>query len=184
MSRLPYPDDDEAEIDVPAGAAAGGSPREFADRCGDHLSLLLGQHAKRERLGTVRRRAEFEVAGVACRVDVAYWQQGKRPGRDAPTLVAEVIGSSAFAPDHTPRFRAYAGGGVGELILIDPRAWSVEAWARLNRRGGGRHPARFVPGGRFRRTGSFYVLSLPQFSRPIEAVFDAEANLRAISGVE
>ena len=158
--------------------------RDHADRCGDHFAMLLSRHVKPNALGKVRRRDQFTCGGVACRADVTFRPApGKGrpvPGAAAgavPMLVAEVVGSSLAQPGRTRRFRWYAAMGVRELVRIDPVAATVESWCRYER---GHRPV-LLNGGLVGPGEQLHVYSTSQ-RLPVDAIFDAAANLKALCG--
>ena len=190
---LPFDDADD-DFDAPQ-APAPPAERERADRAGDHLSMLLARFAKSRDMGSVKRRAEFDgPRGEKFRPDVAYWAGGNlgvfrvpaASAGDAPTLVAEVSGSSAYADDANERFRSYVALGVWELVLVDADTRSAQTWIRSDRRalqrGGRSATGRLVPHGTFDARDDLRLYSLPGFAVPMKAIFDPAANLTALVG--
>ena len=158
--------------------------RDHADRCGDHLAMLLSRHVKPNDLGKVRRRDTFACGGIECVADVTFWPapgKGRSiPGVASgtlPMLVAEVVGSSTARPGRSRRFRWYAEMGVWELIRIDPAEQTLETWCRYDR---GRRST-LLHGGRVGPGEQFHVYSTSQ-RLPADAIFDAAANLKALCG--
>ena len=156
--------------------------REHADRCGDHLAMLLSRYVRPNKLGRVVRRDKFACEGVECRADVTFWPNkgSGRPTRGPeplPMLIAEVVGSGTFQPGRARRFQWYAERGVWELVRVDPSAQTVETWCRHER---GRRATLLSGGRQGTPGGKVYVFSTGQWLS-VESIFDAAANLAALS---
>lgn len=144
-----------------------------------HLTQLLGPFVATRKLGEVRvekclcvfPRNDYEP-------DLVFFGPAKSKGLDAetmkfpiPDLVVEVLSKSTEERDRGVKFEDYALHGVGEYWIIDPDAGVVEqylpgenGYELAMKTSSGRLVSRVVEG----------------FVIPVEAIFEAEANLSAL----
>ena len=110
--------------------------------------------------------------------DVAFWRaeraaefaadQMKFP---APDFVVEVLSRSTEKNDRGVKFEDYAAHSVEEYWLVDPQAEAIEKFTLK--------AGRFMVAGIFRK-GSIASTVVAGFEIPVAAVFQREANLRAL----
>jgi len=145
----------------------------------NHVARLLDVYVATRKLGQVRiekclcvfPRNDYEP-------DLVFFGLEKSAGLNAetmkfpvPDLVVEVLSESTEERDRGVKFQDYALHGVGEYWIIDPDAATVEqylpgedGYELAMKAGSGQLASEVVEG----------------FTMPVEAIFEAEANLKAL----
>jgi Uma2 family endonuclease len=144
-----------------------------------HLFTMLSTYVDQNDLGWVgHEKLLVALERNDYEPDVAFWR-AERAGEfaadqmkfPAPDFVAEVLSPSTAKNDRGVKFEDYAAHGVEEYWLVDPQAEAIE---KFTLRAG-----RFVAAGVFRK-GSIASTVVAGFEIPVAAVFQREANLRAL----
>ncbi len=145
----------------------------------DFLFKLLSTYVDQNALGWVgHEKLLVALERNDYEPDVAFWR-AERAGEfaadqmkfPAPVFVAEVLSPSTAKNDRGVKFEDYAAHGVEEYWLLDPQAEAIE---KFTLRAG-----RFVAAGVFRK-GSVASTVVAGFEIAVAAVFQREANLRAL----
>ena len=147
----------------------------------DNLLLLLKPYIRRTGLGFVGSekimvrltRNDYEPDVSFFRREVAAAFTHDQMLFPAPDFVAEVLSPSTTRRDRGVKFRDYAAHGVSEYWLIDPVAETVE---QHGLRGEDYHLV-----GTWREEDEITSLAVTGFRIPAAALFDAEANLAALT---
>ena len=100
------------------------------------LFALLSQHVKSRGLGKVFPSPIDCLLSdtTVVQPDIVYVASGSLPaiGRRGiegpPTLVVEVLSPSTIQIDRGVKFQLYARHGVPHYWIVDPEAWSIEAY--------------------------------------------------------
>lgn len=99
------------------------------------LTILLGQHIKKHKLGRLYPDIDtiFGKYDVR-RPDLLYFSRdrlhliGKKAMEGAPDLCVEVISPSSGTIDRRDKFKQYAKGEVAFYWIVDPEQKTVEAY--------------------------------------------------------
>lgn len=145
----------------------------------DFLFTLLHAYVSHKDLGWVgHEKLLVALTRNDYEPDVAFWRaeraaefaadQMKFP---APEFVVEVLSPSTEKNDRGVKFEDYAAHGVEEYWLVDPQAEAIEKFTLK--------AGRFIVAGIFRK-GSIASTVVAGFEIPVAAVFQREANLRAL----
>lgn len=144
---------------------------------------LLSLFARLKKLGEVR----FDKAMVALtrndyEPDVCFWENEKSDAFDeetmlypAPDFVIEVLSRRTQKTDRTTKFKDYALHGVREYWIVDPAKKVVEQYGLLTDLDDS-----YLPYGKFIPGDEITSLVLPDFTIAVEAIFNEDANLKAI----
>ncbi len=91
-----------------------------------------------------------------------------------PDFIVEVLSPSTVAHDRGVKFADYAAHGVGEYWIVDPEAQTVEQFLLRD----GRYSEASC-----QRDGILRSEAIPGFEIPVRALFDDEANLKALRAI-
>jgi Uma2 family endonuclease len=115
--------------------------------------------------------------------DICFWKKEKTANFNddtliypAPDFVVEVISKRTQRTDRSIKFQDYALHGIREYWIIDPFKKIVEQYGLLVET-----DTEYLPYGKFTAGEHITSIVLPEFSIPVKAIFDSEANLRAIA---
>lgn len=145
----------------------------------DSLFKLISTYADQHSLGWVgHEKLMVALTRNDYEPDVAFWRAARAAGFmpdqmkfPAPDFVAEVLSSSTEKNDRGVKFLDYAAHGVGEYWLVDPQREQIEKFVLTGRR--------FAAAGTFTK-GAIASAVIAGFETPVGAVFQREANLRAL----
>jgi Uma2 family endonuclease len=152
------------------------------DRSSFLLAKLIGTYVDLHSLGYVSHekllvcltRNDYEP-------DISYFNSAKaaafKPQQmrfPAPDLVAEVLSPSTERNDRTIKFEDYAGHGVSEYWIVDPRKRTVEQYLLSG--------DQYEPGFKG-RAGKIRSRAIRGMEISVRAIFDAKENLRAIAEI-
>jgi Uma2 family endonuclease len=115
--------------------------------------------------------------------DICFWKKEKTANFNddtliypAPDFVVEVISKRTQRTDRSIKFQDYALHGIREYWIIDPFKKIVEQYGLLVET-----DTEYLPYGKFTAGEHITSIVLPEFSIPVKAIFDSEANLKAIA---
>ncbi len=102
----------------------------------------------------------------------------------APTWVVEVLSKSTEKNDRGIKFRDYAAHGIQEYWIIDPDSETIEQYRLIS--GDDENGNETENSGEYElllkaKEGMIHSCTLQGFSIPIRAVFEEEANLKALA---
>jgi Uma2 family endonuclease len=175
------PDDKKAEFIN--GRIFVHSPVKFEHSdASDNLLTLLRSYVNRRQLGHVAHekllvcltRNDYEP-------DICYWRSEKSSSFErkqmkfpAPDLAIEILSPSTEAHDRQTKFEDYAAHGVEEYWIVDPYARMIEQYLL---EGDHYEPAMKSA------DGTLHSRAVKGLEMPVEAAFDADANLKALGRI-
>lgn len=150
-----------------------------------NLYFLLKFHVARQRLGWVaNEKALICLTRNDYEPDVVFYGSEKaallKPDQmklPVPDFVVEVLSPSTERHDRGIKFEDYSAHGIAEYWIIDPVTRTVEQYALP---AGG---TEYATVGVWSGNAEVVSVVVPGFHLPALAVFDAEANLAALSAL-
>ena len=147
-----------------------------------HLGTLLNVFVSEHELGAVRvEKALVELTRNSYEPDICYFGPEKAAVitpdllyYPAPDLVVEVLSKSTKKNDRNVKFEDYAAHGVTEYWIIDPTRQTIEPFS-INA-----DTQEYAALGIFKIGQSVSSTVLPNFTIPVKAVFDNNANVAAL----
>ncbi len=154
-------------------------------RANKRLFRLLMDYIEAHDLGEV----DYEKALVMLtrndyEPDICFWRKEVADEFDddtmqhpAPDLVIEILSKSTAKRDRGIKYEDYAAHGVREYWLVDPRRQLVEQYSLDE------EFMAFDAVGTFRLPDTISALTVPGFTIPVRAIFEADANRHALNGL-
>ena len=148
------------------------------------LTIVLNTYVEKKELGYVAtekllvrlRRDDFEP-------DVAFWRSEIANGFTddqlffpAPDFVAEVLSPATDDIDRTKKFRAYGQAGVRDYWIVDSKAKAVERYTLGD-------DSKYGPVNLTTGADDLTLATVAGFRVSATALFDAQANLRALAAI-
>jgi Uma2 family endonuclease len=147
-----------------------------------NLARLIGVYTQKHSGGCVGGgRLMISLTRNDYEPDVCFWGTAKaakfKPKQmrfPAPDLVVEVLSRSTERTDRTIKFEDYAAHGVAEYWIVDPRKRTIEQY--------------LLSGEQYElalkvRDGTVRSRAIKGLEIPVRAVFDGQANLRALAEI-
>lgn len=146
------------------------------------LGMLLSAFTDTRELGMVRlEKALVELTRNSYEPDICYFGPTKVTGIQpdqlyypAPDLVVEVLSKSTQKNDREVKFEDYATHGIGEYWIVDPTRQTVELFTL------DADTEAYALVGLFRMGDTVSSQSLADFSIPVKAIFDTQANMTTL----
>lgn len=152
-----------------------------------YLSRLLDAFVEKRGLGWVDTNKLIHLPRNDYIPDLCYWPEEVAETFDddttlfpAPALAVEVLSPSAAQNDRGVKFDDYAANGVSEYWIVDPAARAIEQYARVDDELGGH----FVLNAKLAGEDELASIVLPGLRFAVWAIFDAEANARAVAAMK
>jgi Uma2 family endonuclease len=150
-----------------------------------NLCSLLSVYVNSQQLGEVAfARAMVSLTRNDYEPDICFWRKEVADAFDddmlyfpAPDLIVEGIQLETEARDRGIKFEDYAAHGVREYWLVDPARQTVEQF-ELDEAF-----MAFDAVGNFHINDSITALTLPDFTIPVRAIFEPEANAEALKSL-
>ena len=149
------------------------------------LGTLLNVFVNARNLGLVRvEKALVELTRNSYEPDICYFGLDKSASISpellyypAPDLVVEVLSESTKKNDREVKFEDYAAHGVAEYWIIDPKRQTIETFTI------DANTEAYAATGIFKIGQSVSSTILPNFTIPVKAIFDNNANVAALRGL-
>ena len=146
------------------------------------LGTLLNAFINARNLGLVRvEKALVELTRNSYEPDICYFGPDKSTSvlpellySPAPDLVVEVLSESTKKNDREAKFEDYAAHGVAEYWIIDPKRQTIETFTI------DADTEAYAATGIVKMGQSVSSTILPNFTIPVKAVFDNNANVAAL----
>ncbi|HFA48762.1 MAG TPA: Uma2 family endonuclease [Bacteroidetes bacterium] len=145
----------------------------------DNLYDLIRHFVRKNKLGETAK--ESDMIGLTRNdylPDICFWNNEKSSAFDgdtviypAPDLAVEILSRSTASNDRKTKFKDYALHGIGEYWIIDPKRQIVEQYRLLTPK-----DTSYVPEGKFGLSDEITSFVLPDFTVPVLAIFDENAN--------
>ncbi|GAB3541319.1 Uma2 family endonuclease [Spirosoma fluminis] len=151
-------------------------------RASKRLFRLLLEYVDARDLGEVDiEKAMVTLTRNDYEPDICYWRKevadtftDDTMQHPAPDLVIEILSKATAKRDRGIKYEDYAAHGVREYWLVDPTRQTVEQF-RLDE-----EFMAFDAVGNFHLNDTIKSLTLPDFSIPVRAIFESEANKDAL----
>lgn len=150
------------------------------------LSRLLTVFVDSRKLGaTAIEKALVAMTRNDYEPDICFWGKEKSASftndtmlHPPPDFVVEVLSKKTRKNDRVTKYTDYAIHGVREYWIIDPVRQTVEQFGLLTEK-----DTVYVPYGKVSIFDDITSLVLPEFTIPVNAIFDEEANLKALKNL-
>ncbi|GAB3490804.1 Uma2 family endonuclease [Spirosoma knui] len=151
-------------------------------RASGNLATLLRIYMQFYDLGEVDiEKAMVTLTRNDYEPDICYWRKevadtftDDTMQHPAPDLVVEILSKATAKRDRGIKYEDYAAHGVREYWLVDPTRQTVEQF-QLDE-----EFMAFDAVGNFHLNDTIKALTLPDFSIPVRAIFESEANKEAL----
>lgn len=152
----------------------------------EFLFTLLSIFVRTRGIGEVRHeKAMVALTRNDYEPDICFWKKEKTGDFHDDTLiypppdwVVEVFYKKTQKTDRSTKFQGYALHGVREYWIIDPYKRIIEQYGLLTEL-----DTSYLPYGKYSLNEEISSLVLPDFTIPVKAIFESEANLKAIQGI-
>jgi Uma2 family endonuclease len=150
-----------------------------------NLTTLLRVYVHQHDLGAVdSEKALVELTRNDYEPDICFWNaetaasfQDDQMEHPAPDLIVEILSKSTTGRDRGIKFEDYAAHGVREYWIIDPVRKSLEQYELDEATMAFASVATLFLG------DTLTALTVPGFQIPIAAIFDKQANLKALQAI-
>lgn len=150
----------------------------------DFLSTLLSVYVKIKRLGSVGvekvmitlTRNDYEPDIVFFRSEQAALFQQDQLFFPAPDFVVEILSAKTAAKDRGIKKQDYAAHGIREYWIIDPDRQRIEQYLLLHEQ----DTTYFEPY-TFTIDDDIRSMAIEGFNIPVRAIFEADANTKALA---